>query len=93
MRECLTLVKSTDERSKNRENPEKNASSSGLTLAFICLTLRQHSSSQSALKEEGGASLLTAPPGRLAVVRSVVGKLDLTPTAGFDGVDLVVVSV
>jgi hypothetical protein len=37
--------------------------------------------------------LLTAPPGRLLVIRVVVGDPELTPTARVDGVDLVVLSV
>jgi len=34
--------------------------------------------------------LRTIPPRRRIVARSVVGNLDPTPTAGLDGVDLVV---
>src|SRR5829696_4738968 len=39
---------------------------------------------------EGGASLLTAPPGRRIVARAIVGNFDLTSSTGVDGVDLVV---
>src|SRR5215204_6446861 len=39
---------------------------------------------------EGGACLLTAAPGRRIVARAIVGKFDLTSSAGVDGVDLVV---
>jgi hypothetical protein len=92
MRKCLILVNSTQERSKDRQkSPELEALflGSGLSLLRFYLTLKRHSSSQSA-QQEGGASLLTAPPGRLVVVRSVVCDVDLTSPTGVDGVDFVV---
>jgi hypothetical protein len=53
------------------------------------LSLRRHSS-RSAQEEE---PLLTAPPGRRVVFRSVVCDVEPTPSVGVDGVDLEVVCV
>jgi hypothetical protein len=50
--------------------------------------LRRHSFTRSGTG--GGASLLAAPPGRVVVVRGVVGNIDLTSSIRVDGVDLVV---
>src|SRR5215217_3177023 len=89
MRKCLTLVNSTEQRSKIRKR--EPAARSVLRLCVLCsVTIERCGATPSPDRAQGGASLLAAPPGRAVVVRGVVGNFDLTSSARVDGVDLVV---
>jgi hypothetical protein len=90
LRKCFILVNSTEQRSKDRQRARslRTLLAPGSLFRFH-LTLQRHSSSQSA-QQEGGTSLLTAPPGRRRVARIVVGDVEPTSPARVDGVDLVV---
>src|SRR5215213_6514946 len=89
MRKCLTLVNSTEQRSKIRNR--EPAARSVLRLRALCsFTIERWGATPSPDRAQGGASLLTAPPGTVVVVRGVVGKLDLTSSTRVDGVNLVV---
>src|SRR5215211_407517 len=89
MRKCLTLVNSTEQRSKIRKR--EPAARSVLRLRALCsVTIERWGATPSPDRAQGGASLLAAPPGRVVVVRGVVGNFDLTSSTRVDGVDLVV---
>src|ERR687892_493985 len=60
--------------------------SAGSPFVAFLLTLRRPSS-ESALKEEGTATTYCSP-GRIVVVRTVVGDVEPTSSASVDGVDL-----
>ena len=79
----------TEQRQTQRARSLRTLLAPGSLLRFY-LTLLRHSFFRSVLQEEGGASLLTAPPGRRIVLRIVVGDFDPTSSTGVDGVDLVV---
>src|SRR5215217_5030918 len=92
MQKCLTLVNSTEQRSKIRKR--EPAARSVLRLRPLCsVTIERCGATPSPDRVQGGASLLAAPPGRIVVVRAVIGKLDLTSTTGVDSVDLEVLSI
>src|SRR5215208_248903 len=89
MRKCLTLVNSTEQRSKIRNR--EPAARSVLRLRALCsFTIERWGATPSPDRAQGGASLRAAPPGRVVVVRGVVGNIDLTSSTRVDGVDLVV---
>src|SRR5215216_698522 len=89
MRKCLTLVNNTEQRSKIRNR--EPAARSVLRLCALCsVTIERWGATPSPDRAQGGASLLAAPPGRIVVVRGVVGNIDLTSSARVDGVNLVV---
>src|SRR5215216_2454230 len=89
MRKCLTLVNSTEQRSKIRNR--EPAARSVLRLRALCsFTIERWGATPSPDRAQGGASLRAAPPGRIVVVRGVVGNFDLTCPTRVDGVDLVV---
>src|SRR5215218_5074012 len=89
MRKCLTWLNSTEQRSKIRKR--EPAARSVLRLrALSSVTIERCGATPSPDRAQGGASLLTAPPGRVVLVRAVVGHFDLTSSTSVDLVDLVV---
>ena len=77
----------TTQAKSERESPQLEAFlGSGLS----SVTIERCGATPSPDRAQGGASLLAAPPGRVVVVRAVVGNFDLTSSTRVDGVDLVV---